>query len=87
MILIALAAAAALAGAEPAAATPAAPPAKAAAKDQDPIVCHDDPVPNSRIPTRICLRKSVAEQMARDSARALSQMQTTTAGKNPAAGN
>jgi hypothetical protein len=77
MILILLAAAA-VSGGEPPAAKAVQPAASASAAAKDPMVCKVDPRPNSRIPSTICMRKSQADQMARDAATNLERMQSVT---------
>jgi len=77
MILMILAAAAAVSGADaPPAAKPVAPP-PVAVPAKDPMVCRVDPAPKSRIPATICMRKSQADQMARDAQRNMGHMMET----------
>jgi hypothetical protein len=54
-----------LAAASVAAAEPA-PTQTAAAKPKDEVVCHNEVVAGSRLPVKVCLRRSQKEQMSQD---------------------
>ncbi|THD79407.1 MAG: hypothetical protein E7812_10080 [Phenylobacterium sp.] len=60
MLIVMLAAMTLLADATPAAAV-AAPAAAVPAKDADPMVCKKETVVGSRLPTKVCMRKSEAD--------------------------
>lgn len=63
-----------LAAAATAAATPA-PAVSTPAKADDPLVCHQEVIAGSRVPTRVCLRRSAVEAQARDGRAMTEKMQ------------
>lgn len=64
--------------ADEAPAEPAPAPAAQAVEDDDPVVCHNEPLTGSRLPRRVCIRKSEREAMRKDAARAISNAQRKT---------
>ena len=75
MILAFLAAAAITASP---AATPANPEAAAPAeaKPADPLICHNEVIAGSRVPTKVCMRRSSVEAQARDGRAMTEKMQS-----------
>jgi hypothetical protein len=50
------------------------------APEKDPVICHREMPLGSRLPQKVCARRSAAEQQQRDSRRTLEDIQTRSRG-------